>query len=42
MGEHSVTSVLYPLSSEQPEEPLFIDFKGIDCEGNNIVKKKIA
>ncbi|XP_048010994.1 uncharacterized protein LOC125244787 isoform X3 [Megalobrama amblycephala] len=32
MGEHSVTSVLYPLSSEQPEEPLFIDFKGIDCE----------
>ncbi|XP_051748051.1 uncharacterized protein LOC127511324 isoform X2 [Ctenopharyngodon idella] len=32
MGEHSVTSVLYPLSSEQPEEPLFIDFKSIDCE----------
>lgn len=34
MEEDSVTSVLYPLTSEQPEEPLFIDFKDIDCEGN--------
>lgn len=32
MEEDSVTSVLYPLTSEQPEEPLFIDFKDIDCE----------
>ncbi|XP_077089892.1 uncharacterized protein redic1 [Siphateles boraxobius] len=32
MEEDSVSSVLNPLSSEQPEEPMFIDFKDIDCE----------
>jgi len=34
MDEDSVTSGFYPLSSDQPEEPLFIDFKNRDCEGN--------
>ncbi|XP_039524413.1 uncharacterized protein LOC120477081 isoform X3 [Pimephales promelas] len=32
MDEDSVTSGFYPLSSDQPEEPLFIDFKNRDCE----------
>ncbi len=39
-GEHSDASVLYPLnplkSTEEPEEPLFIDFKSLDYKGNNI------
>ncbi|XP_067284505.1 uncharacterized protein [Pseudorasbora parva] len=32
IGEDSMTTVLYPPSSEEPEKPLFIDFKDTDCE----------